>query len=228
MVCNAQVQGSATTPFYLIVPPQSVELDVDNSRFVWTVVNGKAHQQPVTTGDFEGDGIVILSGLKAGDQVIINGQQKVSEGMKVDTTKEITDKSGEKDMNQEIRQETNKPENSKKPEKDTALRDHIKARITRKPNRIIKRSFIESAMCNHNIVMLLMGMLVFLGILGICIMPKQEMPQFTIRQGACVAVYPGATSEEVEERVAKPLENFIFGYKEVNKKRPIPRARTAC
>ena len=75
-------------------------------------------------------------------------------------------------------------------EKDTALRDHIKARITRKPNRIIKRSFIESAMCNHNIVMLRMGMLVFLGILGICIMPKQEMPQFTIRQGACVAVYP--------------------------------------
>ena len=87
MVCNAQVQGSATTPFYLIVPPQSVELDVDNSRFVWTVVNGKAHQQPVTTGDFEGDGIVILSGLKAGDQVIINGQQKVSEGMNVDTAK---------------------------------------------------------------------------------------------------------------------------------------------
>ena len=51
------------------------------------MVNGKAHQQPVTTGDFEGDGIVILSGLKAGDQVIINGQQKVSEGMNVDTAK---------------------------------------------------------------------------------------------------------------------------------------------
>lgn len=87
MVCNAQVQGSAATPSHITVPPQSVELDVDNSRFVWTVVNGKAHQQPVTTGDFEGDGIVILSGLKAGDQVIINGQQKVSEGMNVDTAK---------------------------------------------------------------------------------------------------------------------------------------------
>ena len=47
---------------------------------------------------------------------------------------------------QETRLETNKPEDSKKPERDTALRDHIKARITRKPNRIIKRSFIESAM----------------------------------------------------------------------------------
>ena len=126
---------------------------------------------------------------------------------------------------QETRLETNKPEDSKKPERDTALRDHIKARITRKPNRIIKRSFIESAMCNHNIVMLLMGMLVFLGILGICIMPKQEMPQFTIRQGACVAVYPGATSGEVEERVAKPLENFIFGYKEVNKKKTYTQSK---
>lgn len=87
MVCNAQIQGSAASPAHIIVPPQSVELDVDNSRFVWTVVNGKAHQQPVTIGDFEGDGIIILSGLHTGDQVIINGQQKVSEGMKVDTGK---------------------------------------------------------------------------------------------------------------------------------------------
>ena len=40
MVCNAQVQGSAATPSHITVPPQSIELDVDNSRFVWTVVNG--------------------------------------------------------------------------------------------------------------------------------------------------------------------------------------------
>ena len=108
---------------------------------------------------------------------------------------------------------------------DTALHDHIKARIIRKPSRVIKRSFIESAMCYHNIVMLLMGILVFLGILGLAIMPKQEMPQFTVRQGACVAIYPGATSEEVEERVAKPLENFIFGYKEVNKKKTYTQSK---
>lgn len=108
---------------------------------------------------------------------------------------------------------------------NTAMRDHIKRRITRKPNRVIKRSFIESAMCNHNIVILLMGMLVFLGIMGLALMPKQEMPQFTVRQGACVAVYPGATSEEVEQRVAKPLENFIFGYKEVNKKKTYTQSK---
>lgn len=88
MVCNANVTGGATKEqAHIIVPPQSIELDVDNSRFVWTVVNGKAHQQRVETGDFEGDGIIILSGLKPGDQVIVNGQQKVSEGMRVDTGK---------------------------------------------------------------------------------------------------------------------------------------------
>ena len=87
MVCNASVESGQASPTHIIVPPQSVELDVDNSRFVWTVVNGKAHRQPVTTGDFEGDGVIVLSGLKAGDQVVVNGQQKVSEGMEVYTAK---------------------------------------------------------------------------------------------------------------------------------------------
>lgn len=101
--------------------------------------------------------------------------------------------------------------------KDTALHEHIRARIKRKPNRLMKRSFIESAMCYHNIILLLMCMLVFMGLAGIVNMPKQEMPVFTIRQGAVVAVCPGSTSQEIEERVTKPLEDFVFGYKEVRK-----------
>ena len=101
--------------------------------------------------------------------------------------------------------------------KDTALHEHIRARIKRKPNRLMKLSFIESAMCYHNIILLLMGMLVFMGLAGIVNMPKQEMPVFTIRQGAVVAVCPGSTSQEIEERVTKPLEDFVFGYKEVRK-----------
>lgn len=101
--------------------------------------------------------------------------------------------------------------------KDTALKDHIKERIVRKPRRIMRRSFIESAMCYHNIVLLLVGMLVVIGVAGLWMMPKQEMPVITLRQGAVVAVCPGMTSAEVEERVAKPLEDIVFGYKEVNK-----------
>lgn len=109
--------------------------------------------------------------------------------------------------------------------KDTALHDHIRARIKRKPNRVMKRSFIESALCYHNIVILLMGMLVCLGLAGLVNMPKQEMPVFTIRQGAVVAVCPGCTSAEIEERVTKPLEDFVFGYKEVCKRKTYSKTK---
>lgn len=82
-----------------------------------------------------------------------------------------------------------------------------------------KTGVIEGAMHYHKIVLLIVCILVFIGMYGLYKMPKQEFPTFTIRQGAVVAVYPGATSYEMEERVAKPLENFIFSYKEVNKKK---------
>ena len=88
-----------------------------------------------------------------------------------------------------------------------------------------KRSFIESAMAGHNIVILLVTMLVLTGIAGLVWMPKQEMPEFTIRQGAVVAVYPGATSAQVEERVTRQLEDFIFTYKEVNKKKTYSKSK---
>lgn len=69
----------------------------------------------------------------------------------------------------------------------------------------------------HRIMLLVVGLLVLLGIYGLAVMPKQEFPPFTIRQGLIVGVYPGATSEEVEEQLAKPLERFMFTYKEVKK-----------
>lgn len=87
------------------------------------------------------------------------------------------------------------------------------------------KNFIEAAMNYHNIVILLVSMLVILGILGLIFMPKQEMPEFTIRQGAVVAVYPGATSSQVEERVTKQLEDFIFTYEEVNKKKTYSQSK---
>lgn len=87
MVCNAKVQSNNNTAEFsehVVIPANCIELDINNSHFVWTVVNGKAHLQPVEVGSFEGSGIIILSGLKNGEQVIVNGQQKVSEGMKVE------------------------------------------------------------------------------------------------------------------------------------------------
>ncbi|HIS34492.1 MAG TPA: efflux RND transporter permease subunit, partial [Candidatus Avirikenella pullistercoris] len=80
-----------------------------------------------------------------------------------------------------------------------------------------KNGFIESAMRYHKIVLLIISLLVLLGIYALVNMPKQEFPPFTIRQGVIVGVYPGATSSQVEEQLAKPLEQFLFTYKEVKK-----------
>lgn len=68
-------------------------------------------------------------------------------------------------------------------------------------------------------VILIVCLLMAFGIYALKEMNKQEFPSFTIREGVVAAVYPGATVEQIEQEVLKPLENYIFSYKEVNKKK---------
>ena len=70
---------------------------------------------------------------------------------------------------------------------------------------------------HYSISLLIICILFVLGILGMWDMPKDEFPHATIRQGVVVAVYPGATTEEVEQQVARPLERYIFTFGEVNR-----------
>ena len=72
---------------------------------------------------------------------------------------------------------------------------------------------------HYPITLLLVILLFLMGIYGMYVMPKDEFPAFTIRQGVVIAVYPGATTEEVEEQVARPLERYLFTYGEVNRKK---------
>ena len=72
---------------------------------------------------------------------------------------------------------------------------------------------------HYSIALLIVGILFVMGIYGMYIMPKDEFPHATIRQGVVVAVCPGATSEEVEQQVARPLERYLFTYGEVNRKK---------
>ncbi|MBR1447773.1 MAG: efflux RND transporter permease subunit [Prevotella sp.] len=70
---------------------------------------------------------------------------------------------------------------------------------------------------HYSISVLIILILFVMGIYGMYVMPKDEFPHATIRQGVVVAVYPGATSEEIEQQVARPLERYLFTYGEVNR-----------
>ena len=80
-----------------------------------------------------------------------------------------------------------------------------------------KMSWLKWPLEHYSISLLIVVILFVLGIYGMYVMPKDEFPAFTVRQGVVVAVYPGATSEEVEQQVARPLERYLFTYSEVNR-----------
>ncbi len=83
---------------------------------------------------------------------------------------------------------------------------------------------IEWAMKNRQVVLLVVAVLFVAGIYSLVVMPKQEQPEFTIRQGVVAGVYPGATSLDVEEQLTKPLERYLFTFTEVNREKTTSRS----
>ncbi len=77
----------------------------------------------------------------------------------------------------------------------------------------------------RQIVILLVCCLVAFGIYSLPNMKKNEFPDFTVREGIVVAVAPGMTSQQMEEQVAKRLEDYIFTYKEVRKDKTYSMSR---
>ena len=74
-------------------------------------------------------------------------------------------------------------------------------------------------MRHSRIIYAIVAVLAVFGVFALGRMNKDEFPQVTIRQGLVVAVYPGATAQEVEEQVAKPIEQYLFTFKEIDKRK---------
>lgn len=84
---------------------------------------------------------------------------------------------------------------------------------------------IEAAMRNYNIVILITVIFMVMGVVALLKMPRNEFPQFTVRTGVIVGVYPGATSAEVESQLTRVVENYIFGFQEVNKSKTYSQSK---
>ncbi len=88
-----------------------------------------------------------------------------------------------------------------------------------------KRNAVEWAMHYRQIVILVVACLVAFGIYSLSEIKKNEFPDFTVRQGLVIAIAPGNTAEEMVEQVTKPLEEYIFTYKEVRKEKTFSKSR---
>ena len=86
MICQAftnYMQGTTG----VFVPANLVQLDSDNKTFVWVVNGEKALKREITISGETAQGAKVSYGLVAGDKLIVTGQQKVSNGMKVEVVK---------------------------------------------------------------------------------------------------------------------------------------------
>lgn len=92
MICSVAVEGvtpsaeaGTSIPAAIILPPQAVVLDFDNTSYVWVKKSGVARRVKVNVGGLDSRGIIIDGGLAASDSVIVEGQQKLSSGLKVES-----------------------------------------------------------------------------------------------------------------------------------------------
>ena len=78
-------------------------------------------------------------------------------------------------------------------------------------------NIVRGAVAHRKIVYFIVGILIALGIVGLSYMNKDEFPTFELKNGLIVGVYPGADAEEVEEQLAKPLEEVLFSFSEISR-----------
>ena len=80
-----------------------------------------------------------------------------------------------------------------------------------------KRTIVEAAMRNNTLVFFFVTVIVIFGFFALPRLKKNEFPDVTIRTGVVAVVYPGATAEEIEQRVAGVTEQYLFTFSDVDK-----------
>lgn len=86
-------------------------------------------------------------------------------------------------------------------------------------------SVLKKALDNRQIILTLTFLILSFGVYSLLTMPRREDPKFNIRQGLVVAMYPGATAKEINEKVTSKIEDLLFSYQEVRKQKTYSNSR---
>lgn len=81
----------------------------------------------------------------------------------------------------------------------------------------MKKGIISASITYRRIIHVAVLLLFAFGIYALSNMNKDEFPSFTLRQGIIAGIYPGASVEEVENQLTKPLEQLLFSMPEINR-----------
>ncbi|SFE43885.1 Multidrug efflux pump subunit AcrB [Chitinophaga sp. CF118] len=82
-----------------------------------------------------------------------------------------------------------------------------------------KISFIEAAMKYKQVTIVITTMLILLGLYSLLNMPRSENPKIDMPVAMVYAFYPGADEAQMEEQVTKKIEQYLFSFEEVEKKK---------
>ena len=87
MVCKVFLQDDKdNSNRQIIIPNKCVQISPDNKPFVWLADGNTAKRRFVTVGSLSDYGIIIENGLSEGDKLIVEGFDKISEGMQISIT----------------------------------------------------------------------------------------------------------------------------------------------
>lgn len=80
MVCKVFLEKDNVSG--IVIPADVVKVDSEG-KYVWIVEDDTAVKRRITTGPYNGSGVMVKDGLQIGEMLIVEGAGKVSGGMKV-------------------------------------------------------------------------------------------------------------------------------------------------
>jgi len=84
MVCKVLMQNVGDDNVkQIVIPNRTVQISHDNRQFVWLADGNTAKRQFITVGSLSNLGVIVENGLSVGNRLIVEGYQKVSEGMNI-------------------------------------------------------------------------------------------------------------------------------------------------
>jgi multidrug efflux pump subunit AcrB/outer membrane protein TolC len=84
---------------------------------------------------------------------------------------------------------------------------------------------VRAALRYPQVTLFLAATVFLLGVYSLLRMPRREDPKITVRTGIVAALYPGATSTEIEDQVTRKIEEHLFHFAEVRREKTYSTTR---